>query len=78
MENVKEKATLDVVGLYCPASMLLASQQLKGLGSNEILKILASDPDIIKDMPIWCKQTGNKFLGFEKEGEIYKMYIKKG
>jgi len=39
--------------------------------------VLADDYGFQKDMLKWCQMTGNEFLALEKEGNIFKGYIKK-
>jgi len=28
-------------------------------------------------MPAWCRATKNEFLGIEKDGDVYKAYVRK-
>ena len=45
------------------------------LQQRQILEILADDPGFEKDLPSWCKMSGAKFLGIEKEGNILNGYV---
>ncbi|MCX8125683.1 MAG: sulfurtransferase TusA family protein [Dehalococcoidia bacterium] len=38
---------------------------------------MADDVGIKEDIPNWCKQTGNEFLGIEEAGGQYRAYIRK-
>lgn len=69
--------TLDCVGLFCPMPIAKTKQELDKLKSGEVLEVLADDPGLEKDLPAWCKLTGNEFLGIEKEGRILKGYVRK-
>lgn len=53
------------------------AEKLKELVSGQVLEIIADDEGIKKDMPAWCKTTGNEFLGIEEDAGIYKVYVKK-
>jgi len=52
-------------------------QEIDKMASGEILEILADDPGFESDLPAWCKMTGEKCLGIEKEGNILKGYVQK-
>ncbi|MBI4669794.1 MAG: sulfurtransferase TusA family protein [Elusimicrobia bacterium] len=73
----KSSRTLDCVGLFCPMPIMKTKQELDAMKSGEILEILADDPAFEKDLPAWCKATGEKFLGLTKENGIFKGYVKK-
>ena len=78
MENIKPDSTLDCVGLYCPVPIIKTTQKLKELKAGEILEINADDEGILKDMPAWCKTTGNEYLGEEKSSDgIIKVFVRK-
>ena len=70
-------ATLDTIGLYCPVPVMLTTEKIKELAKGQILEVLADDPDILEDLPNWCKRNGSKFLKLEKEDGFYKIYVRK-
>jgi TusA-related sulfurtransferase len=47
------------------------------MGIGQILEVVSTDEGIREDMPAWCRQTGQEYLGLEEDGDIYKVYIKK-
>ena len=69
--------TLDCVGLYCPMPIVQTAERIKKLEIGHVLEILADDRGIEKDMPAWCKATGNEFLGIEKQDEEYRVYVRR-
>lgn len=75
---IKADTTLDTVGLYCPMPIVLTSQKLKEMKLGDILEVLSDDEGIKKDMPVWCKGTGNEFIRLIEESGIYKVYVRKG
>ena len=81
-ETVKEiiipDDTLDVVGLYCPMPLALTMERIDEMKIGKILAVLLDDEEAVLDIPKWCKKDGHRFMRLEKEGEIYKLYIKKG
>lgn len=69
--------TLDTLGLFCPIPVILTSKKMKEMDSNEILEILSDDEGIRKDMPIWCRDSGNEFIDLVEDGRILKVYVRK-
>jgi len=69
--------TLDAMGLYCPMPIVMTAKKIKELKIGQILEVLNDDEGIIKDMPAWCKNTGNEFLELIEENGAYRIYVKK-
>lgn len=76
-EEFKVDASLDAVGLYCPAPIVLTTEKMHELEDGDVLEVLADDPEVLSDFPAWCKTTGHKFLKVEKENGIFKLYLQK-
>lgn len=69
--------TLDTLGLFCPIPVILTSKKIKQMEIDQVLEILSDDEGIKKDMPAWCKSSGNDFLDLIQEGKVFKVYIRK-
>ena len=69
--------TLDCYGLLCPMPIIQTAKKIKELEIGQILEVVSTDEGIKEDMPAWCRQTGQEFLGLEEDGDIYKVYVKK-
>ena len=76
--DIKPKASLDCVGLFCPQPIFQTRQELDKLQSGEILEVIADDPAAEEDIKAFCKRTGNELLAVEKTEKIIKFIIKKG
>lgn len=74
---MKADATLDCLGYYCPLPIVNTAKKMKELKSGDVLEVVADDMGIKEDMPNWCKQTGNEFLGIEEQGKQYRAYVRK-
>jgi tRNA 2-thiouridine synthesizing protein A len=74
---MKADATLDCYGLQCPMPLIQTSKKIKAMKPGEVLEILSTDPGIRKDMPAWCRKTGQEFLGVEEDGDVIKVYVRK-
>ena len=77
LREMKSEVTLDCYGLVCPMPIVLTSKKIKEMKINEVLEVLSTDPGIEADMPAWCRTTGQEFLGLERDGEVFKAYIRK-
>lgn len=71
--------TLDTIGLLCPLPVLKARKRLQSMHSGAVLRVLASDPAALVDMPHFCHQNGHSLLDTQdlpEGGQAY--YIQKG
>jgi tRNA 2-thiouridine synthesizing protein A len=74
---MKADVKLDCFGLLCPMPVIQTSQKIKEMKFGEVLEVISTDAGIKEDMPAWCRQTGQKYLGFEEKGETIKVYVRK-
>jgi tRNA 2-thiouridine synthesizing protein A len=75
--DIKPDVVLDCVGLACPMPIFKTSNRIKELQSGQILEVQSDDDGIEKDMPAWCKMTGNEFLGLRKQQGEYRVFVRK-
>jgi tRNA 2-thiouridine synthesizing protein A len=68
---------LDVKGASCPIPIVKTAKAMKALNSGDTLEVLATDPGVEPDMQAWAKQTGNKLISIEKEGEVFRVLLEK-
>jgi TusA-related sulfurtransferase len=68
---------LDCYGLLCPMPIIQTAKKIKELEVGQVLEVVSTDAGIKEDMPAWCRQTGQEYLGLEEDGEVYKVYVKK-
>ncbi len=68
---------LDASGLNCPLPILRAKKALGGMGSGQVLHIIATDPGSVKDFEAFAKQTGNTLVESKEEGGKFTFLIKK-
>jgi len=74
---MKAARTLDCTGLFCPMPIVKTKREIDTMQPGEVLEVLADDPGFEKDLPAWCRATGDIFLDMEKEGPVFKGYVKK-
>jgi len=77
VKEIKPDDVLDCVGVACPVPIFKTSIKLKGMKPGQVLEVQSDDDGIEKDMPAWCKMTGNEYLGLIKENGEYHLYVRK-
>jgi len=72
-------ARVDTRGLYCPVPVLRTRDRLRGLSPGAILEVVADDPVVLTDMPLFCRSHGHEYLGHDRgpAGELC-LRIRKG
>ena len=68
---------LDARGLNCPLPILRAKKAIGGMGSGEILKVVATDAGSVKDFEAFCRQSGDELMDSSQDGSEYHFLIKK-
>ena len=43
---------------------------MKALSAGAVVCVVATDPGIATDMPMWCRATRNEHLGTFREGAV--------
>jgi len=68
---------LDARGLNCPLPILRTKKSLAGLDSGDTLKVVSTDPGSLKDMVVFCNQTGHALVSSEQVGTDFEFVIRK-
>ena len=68
---------IDTSGLNCPLPILKAKKALSGMGSGEVLKVIATDPGSMRDFQAFSRQTGNELLKQDAEGAVFIHYLRR-
>lgn len=68
---------IDAIGLLCPLPVLKARKRIKGMLAGQVLRLQATDPAAAIDVPHYCAESGNAFLGSESHGEAVHYFIRK-
>jgi len=66
--------TLDASGLLCPLPVLKARKRLKGMAPGAVLRLIATDPAAVVDVPHFCREAGHELLSTEA-GEGARTYL---
>ena len=54
--------TLDLRGEIVALPVARTAVAMAGLESGELIEVLTSDPDSVRDLPVWARATGNRVV----------------
>ena len=75
--NIQVDKVQDSIGQMCPMPIALLAKNMRAMSAGQVLEIHADDDGAHADLPAWCAQTGNEFLGEENAGAYFKYYVRK-
>ena len=53
---------LDVRGANCPLPILRTKKALSSMSPGQLLRVVATDPNSVKDFEAFARQTGNELV----------------
>lgn len=68
---------LDMTGLLCPLPVLKTRKALMALQSGTVVRVIATDPMSVIDMPHFCNEQGHELLAQEQDGQRYIFRIRR-
>ncbi len=77
MSEIAFDMELNCQGLNCPLPILKTKKTVDAMKSGEVLKITATDPGSVNDMPSWARRTGNELIGQDEADGIHTFYVRK-
>lgn len=77
MSEIKADKVQDSIGQACPMPIVHMAKNMKSMEKGQIIEIHADDEGAHADVPAWCEQTGNEFLGEEETGDYVKYFVRK-
>ena len=78
MSKNRNEIELDAIGQKCPMPLLSAKKALSNIAKGQILKIIATDKNAIKDLKAFCEYTDHEFIDDRNENETFIIRILKG
>jgi tRNA 2-thiouridine synthesizing protein A len=78
MNDAPFDADLDATGLLCPLPVLRARKQLKAMAPGAVLRVPATDPAAVVDMPHFCAEAGHDLLSAVPDGDACIYLIRRG
>ncbi|MDF3036266.1 MAG: sirA-like family protein [Paucimonas sp.] len=74
MEFDKE---LDARGMACPLPILKTKKALADMLTGDVLKVVATDKNSVRDFHAFARQTGNDLLSFEEQGKEFVFFMRR-
>ena len=68
----------DVRGWSCSWSILKSESLLRLMEPGKILEVLATDPQIVKDLPSVLRQSNDELIEVDKQRGVYRLYVRRG
>jgi len=75
--DIKADKVQNSIGQLCPMPIAFLAKNMKKMEAGQILEIQADDEGAHADIPAWCEQTGNEFLGEQVVDGFFKYWVKK-
>jgi tRNA 2-thiouridine synthesizing protein A len=75
--DIKVDQVQNSIGQMCPMPIAFLAKNVRKMEIGQVLEIQADDEGAHADIPAWCEQTGNEFLGEEEVDGFFKYYVKK-
>jgi tRNA 2-thiouridine synthesizing protein A len=69
---------IDASGLLCPLPVLKARKRLLGMAPGAVLKLVATDPAAVIDVPHFCAEAGHALIATEETGPARTYFIRRG
>jgi tRNA 2-thiouridine synthesizing protein A len=69
---------VDAAGLICPLPVLRAQKRLRGLPKGAVLRLVATDPASVVDVPHFCTEAGHELIGQAREADREVFLIRRG
>lgn len=76
-EEIRVDRTLNVEGLSCPMPVVKTAREITQVPIGGILKVIATDPGSLSDIPAWARTQGHEVVKTEKEAGKFIFYIKR-
>ncbi|MCC6135961.1 MAG: sulfurtransferase TusA family protein [Candidatus Contendobacter sp.] len=70
-------AELDTSGLNCPLPILKTKKALAGLSSGQVLKVIATDPESVRDFETFTRQLGHTLLEVREDSGQFHFLLRK-
>ena len=70
--------TVDSTGLKCPEPIMMIRNALRKVEPGTCLRLLATDPSTLRDIPIMCRFMDHNLISQELRADVYEFVIARG
>lgn len=78
MESPEFDVELDARGLYCPEPVMMLHTRILDVPAGGVLRVTATDPSTLRDIPRFCQFLGHELLSQEQPGGEFHFMIRRG
>ena len=71
-------STLDLIGVVSPICLFKCKSALSRLDPGEVIEIVVQDEEVVESLSMILKQSQDSMESFTKEGECFRISIRKG
>lgn len=75
--DMEHDLELDVRGLNCPLPILRTKKALSSMLAGQLVRVLATDPNSVKDFEAFSRQTGNELVAQSQTGLEFTFLLRK-
>jgi len=69
---------VDARGLTCPEPVMMLHNAVRDAGKGDLIKVEATDPSTLRDIPRFCEFLSHELLHQAKRGDLLLFWIRKG
>lgn len=68
---------IDATGLLCPLPVLKARKRLRAMAPGQVLRLIATDPAAVIDVPHFCAEAGHALIATEAAADAQVYLIRR-
>ena len=72
----ERREVLDVRGLLCPLPVIRLQERIKHAEEGEEVVLLATDPGVLEDIPMWCRVNGHTHVASSSDKFEYSVVVR--
>jgi tRNA 2-thiouridine synthesizing protein A len=61
--------------MFCPMPIVQLKKTTKNMKPGQVLRLVATDPGSVRDIPAWAGKTGNKVLESSENSGVFTFLI---
>jgi tRNA 2-thiouridine synthesizing protein A len=78
MGDMKGDKVLDLRGWSCPWCILKAKSWLARMDPGQVLEVLSTDPNVLKNFPLVLERTGDRILRMDQADDHFQIRVLRG
>ncbi len=75
--NIAYTEKFDATGLSCPMPILRCKKVLMRLRNGEVLYVISTDPDSVRDFEAVCRRSDNELVESTESGGKFHYFVMK-